>query len=103
MFPHALLPQRDAAAEVVSKHVKRAIDEGMTPAAVADLVLESVENDRFWVFPHQDFLDMTVGRWERIAERLNPDPPEETPGMPKRSDLLAEVMAALGMPLSGGV
>ena len=95
------LPQRDTAAEIVSKHVKRAIDEGMTPAAVADLVVESVENDRFWVFPHQDFLDLAVNRWERIAERLNPQPPEQTPGMPNRSALLAEVMAAMGMPPPG--
>jgi NAD(P)-dependent dehydrogenase (short-subunit alcohol dehydrogenase family) len=92
------LPASDPGAEVVTKHVRRAIDEGMTPAAVANLVLECVESDRFWVFPHQDFLDLTVRRWERIAERLNPDSPEETPGMPNRAALLAEVMAAMGMP-----
>jgi NAD(P)-dependent dehydrogenase (short-subunit alcohol dehydrogenase family) len=92
------LPANDAGAEIMTKHVKRAIDEGMTPAAVADLVLESVAIDRFWVFPHQDFLDLTVRRWERISERLNPEPPEETPGMPNRAALLAEVMTAMGMP-----
>ncbi|MGB8861001.1 MAG: SDR family NAD(P)-dependent oxidoreductase [Ilumatobacteraceae bacterium] len=95
------MPVSDAGGEVVSKHVKRAIDEGMTPAAVADLVLDCVENDRFWVFPHQDFLDLTVNRWERIAERLNPEPPDETPGMPNRAALLAEVMLAMGMPPPG--
>jgi len=96
------IPARDPAAEIASAHVKRAIDEGTTPAAVADLVLDSVENDRFWVFPHQDFLDLAVDRWARISERLNPEPPEETPGMPNRSALLAEVMAAMGMPPPGG-
>jgi hypothetical protein len=47
------------------------------------------------VFPQQEFLDLAVRRWHLIAERSNPNPPE-IPGMPPRSQIVAEVMAVLG-------
>jgi NAD(P)-dependent dehydrogenase (short-subunit alcohol dehydrogenase family) len=50
-------PVVDAAAEVSREYLRRAIDEGMTPAAVADLVVDAVRADRFWVFPHPEFLE----------------------------------------------
>jgi NAD(P)-dependent dehydrogenase (short-subunit alcohol dehydrogenase family) len=91
------MPQRDAAAEVMRGHVKRAIDEGLPPAAVADLVVDSVLADRFWVFPHADWVSGPIlARWHRIAEGENPEPSEETPGLPPRAQIMAEVMAALG-------
>jgi NAD(P)-dependent dehydrogenase (short-subunit alcohol dehydrogenase family) len=82
---------------VIGHHAKRAIDEGATPAAVADAVADAVAADRFWVIPHQEFLDLVIERWHRIAERLDPDPPENVPGMPPRSQIVAELMAALGV------
>ena len=88
-------PEPNPVSEVAIGHVRRAISEGTTPAAVASLVVECVENDQFWVIPHQDFLDMVVRRWDRIADKLNPQPPEETPGMPPRSQVMAEVQAAM--------
>jgi NAD(P)-dependent dehydrogenase (short-subunit alcohol dehydrogenase family) len=90
------LPPEGSAA-VIGQHAKRAIDEGATPAAVADAVADAVAADRFWVIPHQEFLDLVVERWHRIAERLDPDPPENVPGMPPRSQIVAELMAALGV------
>ena len=59
--------------------------------------LDAVAADRFWVIPHQDFLDICIERWATIAERADPQPPEEVPGMPPRSQILAEVAAALGL------
>ena len=73
-----------------------ALAEGRTPASVADAVAEAIVADRFWVIPHQDFLDLVISRWDTIAERADPDPPEHMPGMPPRSQIIAEVMAALG-------
>ena len=90
-------PATDAAGEISLKYVRRAIDEGMTPGAVADLVVGAVRDRRFWVFPHPDFLELAVERFHRIAESLDPEPPEETPGMPPRSQLMAEVMQAMGI------
>lgn len=44
------VPPSAATAEIVSPHVQRVIDEGMVPAAVADLVADAIAADRFWVF-----------------------------------------------------
>ena len=88
-------PERDAGAEITLGYLKRAIDEGMPPAAVADLVVDAVANGRYWVFPHADFLDIAVERFHTIGEGLDPEPPEEFPGMPPRSQMMAEVMAAM--------
>ena len=80
---------------VVIAHVRRAIDEGATPAAVADAVADAVAADRFWVIPHQEFFDLAIDRWHRIADRLDPEPVEDIPGLPPRSQIVAEMMAAL--------
>ena len=88
-------PVADAGQEVMMGHVRRAIDEGMQPAAVADLVIDAVRTDRFWVFPHPDFLELAVDRFHRIGEAQDPEIPEEVPGMPPQSEVLAEVMAAM--------
>ncbi|HKA03557.1 MAG TPA: SDR family NAD(P)-dependent oxidoreductase [Acidimicrobiales bacterium] len=86
----------DGPRAAVAHHVQRAIDEGATPAAVADAVAEAVQTDRFWVIPHQDFLEIAVERWHRVADRLDPEPPEYVPGMPPRSQIVEELMAAMG-------
>ena len=86
----------DAAAEVVMKHVRRAIDEGMPPAAVAEQVIRAIRENRYWVFPNPEFLDGVIERWHRIADQLNPAPSSEPmPGMPPRDQIIAEVIAAL--------
>jgi NAD(P)-dependent dehydrogenase (short-subunit alcohol dehydrogenase family) len=90
-------PPDGAAEEVTAIHIGRALAEGHTPASVADAVAEAIVADRFWVIPHQDFLDICIERWATIAERADPSPPEEMPGMPPRSQIIAEVTAALGV------
>lgn len=88
-------PELTPAQAALAPHVRRAVEEGLTPAAVADAVATAVEVGRFWVFPQQEFLDLAVQRWDQIAGRADPVP-IETPGMPPRSQIVAEVMAALG-------
>ncbi len=88
-------PQRDVAAQITTDHVKRAIAEGAQPGAVADLVLDSIRNDRFWVFPSPEFLEVAIERFHTIEEGLNPVPAENIPGLPPRSQMLDEVMAAM--------
>ncbi len=90
-------PEIDPSAAVFETHVRRAIDEGSTPASVADAVIDAIAGDRFWVLPHQDFLDLVENRWETVLERSDPIPPEHVPGMPPRSQLIAEVASALGL------
>jgi NAD(P)-dependent dehydrogenase (short-subunit alcohol dehydrogenase family) len=95
-WPAALGEPPDAGPRAtILPHVQRAVAEGATPAAVADAVADAVASDRFWVVPHQDFFDLVIERWHRIADRLDPEPPENVPGMPPRSQIVAEMMAAL--------
>ena len=88
-------PAEDPVFGVMVNHVRRAIAEGVTPASIADAVATAVIADRFWVIPQQDFLDLIIERWDTIAERLDPDPPEDVPGMPPRSQIIAEVQQLL--------
>ena len=90
-------PPPSFASEVVSKHVRRAIDDAILPAAVADLVADAVAEGRFWVFTEQPFVDLVVRRWHSIAERANPDRDIDVPGMPPSAQLREEVLQALGM------
>ena len=94
---YGAVPERDAGAEVSRNYVQRAIDEGMQPAVVADLVVDAIRADRYWIFPHPEWLEIAIDRFHRIADGVNPVQPEEFPGMPPRSQIVAEVMAALGM------
>ena len=88
-------PASDTAAEISRKYVRGAIDEGMQPAQVADLVVDSIVNDRYWVLPSPEFLDLAVERFHRIADHADPVAPEQIPGMPPRSQIMAEVLAAM--------
>jgi NAD(P)-dependent dehydrogenase (short-subunit alcohol dehydrogenase family) len=90
-------PTNDAGGMVFEQHARRAIEEGSNPAYVADAVVDAVVADRFWVIPHQEFLDVVAQRWETILERADPAPAEHVPGMPPRSQIIAEVTAALGL------
>ena len=89
------LPEQDPAMEIASDYIRRAIDEGMQPAAVADLVLDAVRTDRYWVFPQPEFLELAIRRFHDIEAGLDPTSPEHVPGLPPRSQIMSEVMAAM--------
>jgi len=88
-------PPNDDRSDIVLKYVRRAIDEGTTPAAVADLVADAIVGDRFWVFPHDDFVELAVQRWHEIAERQNPALFRDTPGLPPVDQIVAELLSSL--------
>ena len=90
-------PADDPTRDALEHHYRRAIDEGAQPAMVADAVADAVQEGRFWVIPQLEFLDLAASRWATIAERADPVPHEHVPGMPPRSEIIAEVMAALGL------
>ena len=91
-------PVPDAAGEIGRNYLRRAIDEGMQPAAVADLVLDAIRSDRYWIFPHPEWVEIAMDRFHNVGEGLDPQRPEEFPGMPPRSQMMAEVMAAMMAP-----
>jgi hypothetical protein len=99
-WPQSLgeLPARAATAEVTEPHVQRAVDEGMAPAAVADLVVDAIAANRFWVFTDPHFTQMALGRWQRIAEGRNPQIDVDMPGMPPAKELVAEIQRLLAGP-----
>ncbi len=88
-------PEPGPAAAIVQPHLARALAEGVTPAAVADLVADSIEANRYWVFPHPDWMGMVSLRWDQIGEGMNPERPEQMPGMPPVEQIVAEIQASL--------
>jgi NAD(P)-dependent dehydrogenase (short-subunit alcohol dehydrogenase family) len=96
-WPDALGDRPDPGLQfaLLGDHLARAVAEGLTPAAVADAVFSAVSEDRFWVLPQQDFLDLAIDRWGLIAERANPRAPERIPGMPSRTELMEQVLGNL--------
>jgi NAD(P)-dependent dehydrogenase (short-subunit alcohol dehydrogenase family) len=87
---------------VVEPHVRRAIDEGATPAFIADAIADAVTTGRFWVIPQQEFLDLVVRRWDSVAARENPSNVARTPGLPDPEQLRGDILAALGLTAPGG-
>ena len=92
------VPARAATAEVTEPHVQRAIDEGMAPAAVADLVADAITANRFWVFTDPRFTQIALDRWQRIAEGHNPQAGVDMPGMPPAEQFTAEIRRLLAGP-----
>jgi NAD(P)-dependent dehydrogenase (short-subunit alcohol dehydrogenase family) len=91
-------PPIGAGISAVEPHLRRALDEGLTPAAVADLVATCIDEERFWVLTHPSWMDLALTRWESIAEGVNPEPPKAIPGMPPRAQLVEEILAAMAAP-----
>jgi NAD(P)-dependent dehydrogenase (short-subunit alcohol dehydrogenase family) len=93
-WPAALgeVPPTSDTGELMLKYVRRAIDEGTTPAAVADLVADAISADRFWVFPDPDFVEVAIQRWHEIAEGQNPALLRDVPGLPPVEQIIAEVL-----------
>lgn len=88
-------PPDDPTRAITEGYVRRAIEEGSTPAFIADAVAEAVTAGRFWVLPHQEFLDLAIRRWDLIAERADPVAAEHVPGMPPRQQIVDEIRRAL--------
>jgi NAD(P)-dependent dehydrogenase (short-subunit alcohol dehydrogenase family) len=92
------IPPLAVTAEVTLPHVRRAVDEGMQPAAVADLVADAIARDRFWVLTDPAFTAIALRRWQGIANSDNPALDVEMPGMPPRAQLVSEIRQLLAGP-----
>jgi len=94
------LPEARIGSDLAERHVRRAIDEGTTPAAVADGVADAVVSGRFWVFPNPEWVEIAAQRWHTIAEGHNPTMDLDVPGMPPAAEMAAEIAAFLNPPPS---
>ena len=92
------VPPPQIGSDVVGRHVRRAIDEGTTPAAVADMVADAVTADRFWIFPHPEFVEIAAQRWNSITEGRNPELLVDLPGLPPAQQIADEILATLTPP-----
>jgi len=99
-WPQSLgaVPPRAATAEVTVPHVQRAVDEGMAPADVADLVADAIAANRFWVFTDPRLTQVALDRWQRVAEGHNPQTYVDVPGMPSAKQLVVEIQQLLAGP-----
>jgi NAD(P)-dependent dehydrogenase (short-subunit alcohol dehydrogenase family) len=88
-------PPPAATSQVTAKYVERVIDQGMAPAAVADLVADAIAADRFWIFTDQAMIDIAARRWQSIARGENPQSSIDVPGLPPMQELAAEVQRFL--------
>ena len=88
-------PVPSALQAALSAHTRRVIEEGTQPGFVADLVVESVRENRFWVFPNPEFVDQAMERFHSIGEGRNPAPPVQLPGMKPRAEILRDALASL--------
>jgi NAD(P)-dependent dehydrogenase (short-subunit alcohol dehydrogenase family) len=91
-------PPDDPMQVVRLRYLRRAIDEGVQPRAVADLVVDAVRNSRFWVLPNPEWVELAMQRFRSIGEGRNPTPPAQVPGMPPTEQMVAETLAALAPP-----
>jgi NAD(P)-dependent dehydrogenase (short-subunit alcohol dehydrogenase family) len=66
------VPPAAASYAAVEPHVRRAVECGMAPAAVAGLVAEAVASGRFWILTHPDFTEVALRRWQSIAAGEDP-------------------------------
>jgi len=66
-------PPQPVAAQVFLPHIQRAVNEGMPPARIADMVADAIASGRFWILPHPEFVELAVRRWRRIAEGEDPE------------------------------
>ena len=89
------VPPNAFGADIVGAHVRRAVDEGLTPGAVADQVAAAIGEQRFWIFPHPDFVELAELRWQSVAEGQNPTGMGDVPGLPSTEQIAAEVLASL--------
>jgi hypothetical protein len=48
------------------------VEAGIDPAVVGEMVRAAVQENRFWVLPHEEVKPAVLGRAQRIADQVNP-------------------------------
>ena len=55
-----------------SQLLGQVLANGLPPAAVADLVLDAIREDQFWIFTHPEMQPAVEARWDGIRSGANP-------------------------------
>jgi len=69
---HVPRSEADPELEDLRRRVDEAIDAGLPPAAVADLVVRGMAERRTHLFPHPEWLDRWDERVAKVREQLRP-------------------------------
>ncbi|HEY4685230.1 MAG TPA: SDR family NAD(P)-dependent oxidoreductase [Dehalococcoidia bacterium] len=67
-------PATERERERQERVAKLSREEGMEPAQVADIVVEAIKNEQFWILTHDYYDDQVRRRMEDILARNNPMP-----------------------------
>jgi NAD(P)-dependent dehydrogenase (short-subunit alcohol dehydrogenase family) len=62
--------------EMIRSGMEKAVQGGLPPAQVAEMVLDGVRNERFWILTTREFDEAIRGRMEGILQRSNPEMPQ---------------------------
>jgi NAD(P)-dependent dehydrogenase (short-subunit alcohol dehydrogenase family) len=69
--PAELTIDRPERGEDMRDMVRQLIESGLPPAAVADMVFDAVQSDRFWIFTHPEMVRATTARQEEVLAALD--------------------------------
>ncbi len=69
--PNALA-EPDPDAEARHQFVLDALASGLPPEGVADLVVQAILDERFWIFTHDDAVASLKGRYDAVLKGTNP-------------------------------
>jgi NAD(P)-dependent dehydrogenase (short-subunit alcohol dehydrogenase family) len=79
--------------QAMGQSTRTAIEAGAQPSLVADLVLQAIVEERFWIFPSPEFVEQAMARFQAIGAGSNPAPPKTLPGMAPKGDLVRSAEA----------
>lgn len=60
--------------EATMQAFQQAVEYGMPPDTVADHVFQAIQEDRFYILTHPEFMPMVKARLEAITTEMNPPP-----------------------------
>ncbi|HKV40442.1 MAG TPA: SDR family NAD(P)-dependent oxidoreductase [Blastocatellia bacterium] len=72
--PEALHVEREPSAAEASftATIRQRVEEGTPPAAVAEVVFEAIRDERFYIFPHPEMLEVYRTYTETVLQQRNP-------------------------------
>jgi NAD(P)-dependent dehydrogenase (short-subunit alcohol dehydrogenase family) len=95
------VPPPPLTAEITVPLLHGAVDSGVEPAAVADVVCDAITAGRFWIFTDPRFVEIAARRWHGIPAGDNPQTGVDMPGMPPASQVRADIQALLARLAAG--
>jgi hypothetical protein len=72
--------------EMLHELMRKILEGGLDPRQVAELVLDSIREERFYILPHPDWSHMIKHRLTNILEQRDPTP-LAPPGMEGMQEL----------------